>query len=120
KRDPLGTRPQRAPGPPAPNRRSRRTGPPLSRGPDGEDRLGAPATPPPPMAYFLGVDGGATSTACAISDADGRILGVGHGGPSNHILAPGGEARAREAVDASLGAAAAAAGLDRVEFVAAH
>jgi len=72
------------------------------------------------MAYFLGVDGGATSTACAISDADGRILGVGHGGPSNHILAPGGEARAREAVDASLGAAAAAAGLDRVEFVAAH
>jgi N-acetylglucosamine kinase-like BadF-type ATPase len=68
------------------------------------------------MAYFLGVDGGATSTACAICDADGRILGVGDGGPSNHILAPGGEVRARTAVETALGAAEAAAGLHRVEF----
>ena len=67
------------------------------------------------MAYFLGVDGGATSTASAVCDDNGRVLGVGHGGPSNHILAPGGEARARSALETALGAAEAAAGLHRVE-----
>ncbi len=72
------------------------------------------------MTYFLGVDGGATSTACAVCDDNGRILGVGHGGPSNHILAPGGEARARSAVETALGTAEAAAGLPHVEFVCAH
>lgn len=72
------------------------------------------------MAYFLGVDGGATSTACAVCDDTGRILGVGHGGPSNHILAPGGEARARSAVETALGAAETAAGLQRVEFACAR
>jgi N-acetylglucosamine kinase-like BadF-type ATPase len=72
-------------------------------------------TPP----HFLGVDGGATSTVCAVCDADGRIVGVGRGGPSNHILAPGGEARARAAVEAAVGAATAAAGLPRAEFAAA-
>jgi N-acetylglucosamine kinase-like BadF-type ATPase len=72
------------------------------------------------MAYFLGVDGGATSTACAICDADGRILGAGDGGPSNHILAPGGEERARTAVETALGAAEAAVGLHRVEFDSAY
>ncbi len=72
------------------------------------------------MAYFLGVDGGATSTACAICDADGRILGVGDGGPSNHILAPGGEVRARMAVETALAAAEAATGLHRAEFDSAY
>jgi N-acetylglucosamine kinase-like BadF-type ATPase len=72
------------------------------------------------MTYFLGVDGGATSTACALCDSDGRILGVGHGGPSNHILAPGGEIRARTAVETALGAAEAAAGLHGIEFESAH
>ena len=72
------------------------------------------------MAYFLGIDGGATSTTCAVCDHDGRVLGIGHGGPSNHILAPGGEARARQAVETALEAAAAAAGLRRIEFESAH
>lgn len=72
------------------------------------------------MAYFLGVDGGATSTACALCDTDGRVLGVGRGGASNHILAPGGEARARMAVEAALAAAEAAAGLRGVEFASAY
>ena len=72
------------------------------------------------MAYFLGVDGGQTSTACAVCDDTGRILGVGHGGPSNHILAPGGEARARSAVETALTAAESVAGLQRVEFSGAH
>ncbi len=72
------------------------------------------------MTYFLGVDGGATSTTCAVCDGDGRILGVGHGGPSNHILAPGGEARARSAVEAAVGAAESTAGLHRAEFTSAY
>ncbi|TMI77169.1 MAG: ATPase, partial [Bacillati bacterium ANGP1] len=72
------------------------------------------------MEYFLGVDGGATSTALAICDREGRVLGIGHGGPSNHILAPGGEARARQAVETALDAAATAAGLRRIEFESAQ
>jgi N-acetylglucosamine kinase-like BadF-type ATPase len=72
------------------------------------------------MTYFLGVDGGATSTACAVCDDQGRVLGVGHGGPSNHIFAPGGEARARSAVETALRDAEAAAGLPQVEFACAH
>jgi len=72
------------------------------------------------MEYFLGVDGGASSTTCALCDRDGRILGIGRGGPSNHILAPGGEARARAAVRTAVEAAEAIAGLGRTEFEAAQ
>ncbi|HLW60373.1 MAG TPA: BadF/BadG/BcrA/BcrD ATPase family protein [bacterium] len=72
------------------------------------------------MEYFLGVDGGATSTTCAVCDRDGRILGIGHGGPSNHILAPGGEARARAAIESALGNALAAAGASPSAFDAAQ
>jgi glucosamine kinase len=61
--------------------------------------------------YFLGVDGGATGTACAVATADGAIAGIGHAGPSNHILAPGGRDRARTAVAGAAGHAVAAAGL---------
>lgn len=36
------------------------------------------------MAYYLGVDGGATKTHALIADSDGRALGFGRGGASNH------------------------------------
>ena len=72
------------------------------------------------MGYFLGVDGGASSTTCAVCTDEGIILGIGHGGPSNHILAPGGRERARAAVGAALRTALDAAGLDRIEFEAAQ
>jgi glucosamine kinase len=72
------------------------------------------------MDYFLGVDGGATSTACAVATDDGVILGIGHGGPSNHILAPGGRERARAAIDEAVRSALASAGLARPEFRAAQ
>jgi N-acetylglucosamine kinase-like BadF-type ATPase len=72
------------------------------------------------MDYFLGVDGGATSTECAVCTDEGIVLGVGHGGASNHILAPGGRERARAAVDAALRDALASAGLADVEFRAAQ
>jgi N-acetylglucosamine kinase-like BadF-type ATPase len=46
----------------------------------------------------LGVDGGQTSTMAAICDHQGRLLGLGRGGPANHVWAPGGIERARRAV----------------------
>lgn len=72
------------------------------------------------MDYFLGVDGGATDTTCVVCTDEGIILGIGYGGPSNHILAPGGRERARSAVGEALHDALASARLDRVEFRAAQ
>lgn len=72
------------------------------------------------MERFLGVDGGATSTTCAVATDEGMIVGVGHGGPSNHILAPGGRARAREALASALEGALGPAAGGRVRVRAAH
>ena len=44
-------------------------------------------------AYFLGVDGGQSSTTAIIGDETGRVVGYGRGGPCNHISGP--EAKAR-------------------------
>jgi N-acetylglucosamine kinase-like BadF-type ATPase len=35
--------------------------------------------------FFLGVDGGQSSTTALIGDETGRVLGVGKGGPCNHV-----------------------------------
>ena len=43
---------------------------------------------------FLGVDGGQTATLAFIGDEEGRVLGAGKSGPSNHVP-PGGDARAK-------------------------
>jgi len=72
------------------------------------------------MDYFLGVDGGATDTTSAVCDREGRIVGIGRGGPSNHILAPGGEDRARAAIETSVQLACTSAGLGTPEFQAAQ
>lgn len=63
------------------------------------------------MQYFLGVDGGQSSTTALIGDASGRVLGMGRGGPCNHVS--GDEARARftTAVGGCVAQACAAAGL---------
>jgi N-acetylglucosamine kinase-like BadF-type ATPase len=62
--------------------------------------------------YFLGVDGGQSSTTALIGDETGRVLGSGRGGPCNHIS--GIEARNRfvTAIGGAVSAAAKAAGLD--------
>jgi N-acetylglucosamine kinase-like BadF-type ATPase len=36
-------------------------------------------------AYFLGVDGGQSSTTALIGDESGRVIGFGRGGPCNHV-----------------------------------
>jgi N-acetylglucosamine kinase len=62
--------------------------------------------------YFLGVDGGQSSTLALIGDESGRVVGVGEGGPSNHVGAEEGRARLVGAVSGALAAACEAAGLD--------
>jgi N-acetylglucosamine kinase-like BadF-type ATPase len=52
--------------------------------------------------FFLGVDGGQSSTRACIGDETGRVVGVGHGGPCNDVAA---------AIQSAVGAACAQAGL---------
>lgn len=65
------------------------------------------------MAYFLGVDGGQSSTTALIATETGEILGRGVGGPCNHVGKAEGRARFEGAMDQSLGEACRKAGLDR-------
>jgi N-acetylglucosamine kinase-like BadF-type ATPase len=52
---------------------------------------------------ILAIDGGGTHTRCVAFDRDGRILGRGEGGPSNHLLID--HASARQALSAAVAAA---------------
>ena len=36
------------------------------------------------MEYIVGVDGGGTKTSATLADATGKVIGSGHGGPSNY------------------------------------
>ena len=62
--------------------------------------------------YFLGVDGGQSSTTALIGDPVGRILGIGRDGPCNHVSSAEGQARFTRVIEACLQAACAQAGLD--------
>jgi len=55
--------------------------------------------------FYLGVDGGQSSTVALIGDENGVVVGYGVGGPSNHVEGPGGHEKLRNAVIASVGAA---------------
>jgi N-acetylglucosamine kinase-like BadF-type ATPase len=63
-------------------------------------------------AYFLGVDGGQSSTTAVIGDETGRVVGLGRGGPCNHVAGPEGRAKFVDAIRSSLEAACAQAGLN--------
>ena len=71
--------------------------------------------------YFLGVDGGQSSTTAVIGDETGRVLGVGYGGPCDHVGAAQGRAKLAAAVRSSLRGACAQAELDadRTRFTSA-
>jgi len=64
------------------------------------------------MKYFLGVDGGQSSTTAVIGDESGRVVGMGRGGPSNHVGAEEGRAKFVNAVGACVAAACAQASID--------
>jgi N-acetylglucosamine kinase-like BadF-type ATPase len=73
------------------------------------------------MALFLGVDGGQSSTKALIGDETGRVLGMGVGGPCNHVGAAEGREKLARAVRESVGLAREKAGLDagQLQFEAA-
>jgi N-acetylglucosamine kinase-like BadF-type ATPase len=52
-----------------------------------------------------GVDGGASSTTCVIADSKGRTLGVGRGGPVDHLYLPAGRRKTRESLGEAISAA---------------
>lgn len=66
--------------------------------------------------YFLGVDGGQSSTTALIGDDTGRVIGAGRGGPCNHVRAPEGATKFRAAIGGCIGQACDDAGLARAEF----
>src|SRR5947209_4934874 len=62
--------------------------------------------------YFLGVDGGQSSTTALIGDDQGRVIGMGRGGPCNHVGAAEGRAKFVGAVQGCVHAACVQAHLD--------
>ena len=71
--------------------------------------------------WFLGIDGGQSSTTAVIGDARGRVVGIGRGGPCNHVEGPEGGPKFRNAIGGCLAAACTAAGVDpaQVQFASA-
>lgn len=66
------------------------------------------------MSYFLGVDGGQSSTTALIGDDTGRVMGYGRGGPCNHVKTGDGRAKFEGAILACVGQACAQAGIEPV------
>jgi N-acetylglucosamine kinase-like BadF-type ATPase len=70
--------------------------------------------------YYLGVDGGQSSTTALIGDETGRVLGVGRGGPCNHVSGEEARAKFTSAIGGCVTQARAAAGLgEDVEYATA-
>jgi N-acetylglucosamine kinase-like BadF-type ATPase len=62
--------------------------------------------------YFLGVDGGQSSTTALIADESGKVLGMGRAGPCNHAAGSEGRQKFISALSECLTDACGAAGLD--------
>jgi N-acetylglucosamine kinase-like BadF-type ATPase len=63
-------------------------------------------------AFFLGVDGGQSSTIALIGDESGRVLGSGRSGPCNHVAAAEGPSKFVRVIRDCLRDACRQAGLD--------
>jgi N-acetylglucosamine kinase-like BadF-type ATPase len=61
---------------------------------------------------FLGVDGGQSSTTALIADSTGRVLGMGHGGPCNHVQSGDGRTKFENALQGCVLSACIQAQLD--------
>jgi N-acetylglucosamine kinase-like BadF-type ATPase len=64
------------------------------------------------MDLYLGVDGGQSSTTALIGDETGAVLGIGTGGPCNHVGAAEGAGKLKRTVSECLTQACQQAGLD--------
>jgi N-acetylglucosamine kinase-like BadF-type ATPase len=71
--------------------------------------------------YYLGIDGGQSSTTALIANESGRIVGEGRGGPCNHVAAAERQAKFIRTISACLAEACQQARLDAsaVAFAAA-
>jgi N-acetylglucosamine kinase-like BadF-type ATPase len=71
--------------------------------------------------FYLGVDGGQSSTKALIADEQGRIVGYGVGGPCNHVSGPEAREKFRSAVGSCIQQACEQARLDAstIQFAAA-
>jgi len=71
--------------------------------------------------FYLGVDGGQSSTTALIGDREGRVVGSGRGGPCNHVGAAQGREKFVRTIGDCVSAAARSAGQDpgRIEFASA-
>jgi N-acetylglucosamine kinase-like BadF-type ATPase len=69
--------------------------------------------------WFLGVDGGQSSTTALIGDESGRVAGMGHGGPCNHVSTAESQVRFRDAIGGAIVLAKQAAGLTEIRFAGA-
>ena len=67
------------------------------------------------MKLFLGVDGGQSGTTALVGDETGRVVGVGRGGPCNHV----GKAEGREKFFGALRGCLREAGFEGAAFEAA-
>lgn len=72
------------------------------------------------MRYVIGVDGGQTTTTAVVMADDGRLLGVGQGGPANHIHEPGGIERVRQSLTDAISNAKKAAEKPRTSIACAY
>lgn len=71
------------------------------------------------MDLILGVDGGQSSTIALLATEAGLVLGVGHGGPANHIHEPGGVQRMENSLRDAVYSAFEDAGLSAQRVVSA-
>jgi N-acetylglucosamine kinase-like BadF-type ATPase len=71
--------------------------------------------------FYLGVDGGQSSTTALIGDAAGRVVGRGVGGPCNHVGAAEGQEKFVRTIGECVSAAAREADRDfeRIQFASA-
>lgn len=67
------------------------------------------------MKLFLGIDGGQSGTTALVGDESGKIVGVGHAGPCNHV----GKAEGRARFLGAIGGCLAGANPTGAEFEAA-
>ncbi len=62
--------------------------------------------------YYLGIDGGQSSTTALIGDGAGRVIGYGRGGPCNHVGAAEGRVKFTSAIETCVRGACGEAGLN--------
>ncbi|MBV9081195.1 MAG: hypothetical protein JOZ62_00855, partial [Acidobacteriaceae bacterium] len=67
--------------------------------------------------YYLGIDGGQSSTTAFIADETGRIVGHGSGGPCNHVTGPEAGAKFEHEVGNAIEQACSEAGIDASSIV---